>query len=178
MDITLSGEMATHLATTLKKDSKLARALAWQFLATVDKEAMAGYLLSGDVALELLTERLRTDPSRTVRELARIANGEPARPKRGRPRGRPSQRSEAAAAKTKRVKRRRKRLSAAQAERLRTQVQTFLEQNPWSSRKQLADAVAFPSEGLYNRIMGELKKAGTVVQKGEKSKAAYAVKGA
>ena len=175
MDLTLSGEITAHVLTLLKKDAGLARHLAGQFLASVDRQVMASYLLSGELALDLLTRRLKANPQRTVRELGRLAQGEQVRGGGGRRRARA-----AAATGPRRVKRikRRKRLSAAQAERLRADVRSFLTKKPWSSRKQLTAAVEFPSQAIYNRIMGELKHAGEVVQKGEKSKTTYAVKGA
>jgi hypothetical protein len=165
----------------IKKDTQLAGLLARQLLATVDKPAMAAYLLSVDTALDLLTQRLRADPERTIRELTHLANGKPlgrggrsARRKAGRS---PQAKAEHRTTKARKGGRRRKRLSAAQAEQLRTQVLAFLAKKPWSGRRPLTAAVAFPSDGLYNRIMGELKKAGKVRQKGEKSKSTYAVKG-
>ena len=180
MDLTLSGEITARVLTLLKKDTRLAKHFAGQFLSSVDQQTMASYLLSGELALDLLTRRLEANPERTVRELSRLAEGE-AQP-RGR-RGRrvkagrkPAAASAAPRGRGRRVRRRR-RLSAAQGEGLRTEVRSFLSKKPWSSRKQLTAAVAFPSQAIYNRIMGELKTAGEVVQKGEKSKTTYAVKG-
>jgi hypothetical protein len=168
MDLTLSGEITARVLSLVKNDGGLARHLAGQFLASIDRQAMASYLLSGELALDLLTRRLKTNPEQTVRDLNGLAGGaRVARPGRVRkaaePRG------------GKRVKRR-KRLSAVQAERLRAEVRSFLARKPWSSRKQLTEAVAFPSQAIYHRIMGELKTSGEVVQKGEKSKTTYAVK--
>jgi hypothetical protein len=168
MNLTVSGEITARVLTLLKRDTKLARHLAEQFLASVDRQAMACYLLSGELALDLLTRRLRTNPEQTVRELGRLAGA----PRGG---GRGGARAAESGRRGKRVKRR-KRLSPAQAERLRADVRSFLAKKPWSSRKQLTAAVAFPSQAIYNRIMGELKSSGEVVQKGQKSKTTYAVK--
>jgi hypothetical protein len=170
MDLTLSGEMTAHVLTMAKKDNRLARRLAEQFLAAVDKQAMAAYLLSGDVALELLAQRLRTHPERVVHELAQLADGQPAARGRGRRAGEPTTRG-------RRGGRQRRRLGAGQAEQLRARVLAFLAKRPGSSRKQLTAAVEFPSLAIYNRIMGELKKAGEVKQKGGRSKSTYAVMG-
>jgi len=177
MDLNLSSELAARLAIMIKKDRKLSRSLAGQLLTAVDKQAMAGYLFSKDVALELLTRRLRADPERTVQDLTALMRGEAVRQKRGRGGAKPARRGVATVAGRRTTKaRRRQRLSAENAEQLRSKVRAYLEKKPWSGRKELTAAVEFPSQAIYNRIMGELKKAGVVKQKGEKSKATYAVK--
>jgi hypothetical protein len=174
MQIKLTGEIADHVLALAKKDSKLAQALAQQFLATTDPWAMARYLLGGGAAMAILTARLTTDPRGTVAQLQRLpTRAEEQVPARGRG-------AKQIVATEKPARRRgrhkRQRLSEEQAEKIKAGVRAFLGKHPAASRKALTKAVRFPSAALYNRIMGELKKAGEVMQKGEKSKTVYSLK--
>ena len=140
MDLTLTGDIAKQIITLTKKDSRLALALARQFLTTVEPLAMARYLLTPDVATNLLAQRIAKNPEQTLRQLQGLT-GHPvvARAAAKRP-GRPA-------------RRKRHRLTVDEIQRIKSEVRGFLGRHPWSNRKQIGDAVAFPSLAAYNRIM-------------------------
>jgi hypothetical protein len=151
-----------------KKDGKLAQTLAEQFLRTIDPAAIADYLLSADVAVGLLADRIKKNPEATLRELQAMPVG-----------GRGRARRPVAAVRPAAVKRgKRIRMTPGQIDKIKGDVRRFLQQKPWSNRKQISKAVAFPSLAAYNRILGELRAASIVQSRGEKSKTVYALKGA
>jgi len=168
MDLVLTGALAKQIISMAKKDSKLAQTLAEQFLRSVDPAALARYLLSADVAVALLADRIKKNPEATLRELQALPVGGQGRAKRLAAAARP-----AAAKGGKRI-----RMTPGQVEKLKSDVRRFLQQRPWSNRRQLSKAVAFPSLATYNRILGELRAASIVQSKGEKSKTVYALRGA
>lgn len=159
----------------MDKDEKLAKALARQFLSTIEPSAMAGFLLEEEVAVALLAARFQKDPERTIQELQALQGAAPAQgaKRRGRPPGRPTKR---AAVGRKRGARRR-RLKAAQVEQLKDQVRAYLAKHRWATRKELTAAIDLPTQAIYRRIMTELHKAGDIISKGEKAKRVYALKG-
>lgn len=167
MDLTLTGELAKHLITMTRKDGKLAEAMAREYLKAVSATEIAAYLLTPDVTLRLLAERLRKNPEQTLRQLQDLAGQQVRRPRGAR----------AGRAKT-RGTGKRIRLSQAEVEGLKTKVRSYLGHHPWSNRKQLFGAVTFPSLAVYNRILGELRESGEVRSNGEKSKTVYALRGA
>ena len=73
MDLTLTGDIANQIITLTKKDSKLALALARQFLSSVEPLAMARYLLTREVAASLLAARISKNPELTLRQLHSLA---------------------------------------------------------------------------------------------------------
>ena len=167
MELTITGDLAKQILTASKKDGRLAEALARQYLGAIDPGAMAAFLLTHDVAMALLAERLKKDPVSTIRALQ----------------GLPERHGRAPRSATRRKAgrttggRRRKRLTSGEVEQLKAQVKTFLARRGWATRKQLTGAVALETQAIYRRIMGELQQAGDVVSRGEKSKAEYALKG-
>jgi hypothetical protein len=171
MDLVLSGPLAKQVLVMARKDPKLALALAEQFLSTIQPLAMADYLLTQEVVTALLAERIKRNPEVTLRELQGLPTGQPRRA---------AQKITIAKAKSPAPKgrRRRIRLTAAQIEKLKTDVRRFLGQHPWATRKQINNAVDFPSLATYNRIMSELRSAGEAQSHGEKAKTVYALKGA
>jgi hypothetical protein len=166
MELTIKGEFAKHFVAQAKKDQSLADALAREYVATVDRLALRKYLLTRDVALGLLADRLRKRPEQTFGELSKLASGGP-----------PAQRSTGHRPVAAR-KRKRQRLSTARVGQIKDQVRKFLAAHPWSNRKQIAAAGGIPTPAIYNRIMGELRQARLVVARGQKAKTVYAVKGA
>jgi hypothetical protein len=162
MDLTLTGDIAKQIITLTRKDSKLALALARQFLSTVEPLAMARYLLTHEVATGLLAERITKNPEATLRQLQGLSA--PAKQRGGRP--------------TKhRGRRKRHRLTNDEIQHIKSDVRTYLVRHPWSNRKQIGVAVSFPSLAAYNRIMTEMRRDGIIQAQGEKSKTVYAVKG-
>ena len=108
MDLTLTGDLARHVLAMTKNDKRLARIMARELLASIDRKVMAAYLLTDDLALDLLALRLATDLETTFAELQQLAAGEPsprerrARPvaakkKRSRPPAKPKKRTRAPA---------------------------------------------------------------------------------
>ena len=65
MELTITSDFAKHLFTRSKKDAKLARVLARQFLNSVEPHAMARFLLQPEVAEKLLTSRVMQNPEQT-----------------------------------------------------------------------------------------------------------------
>jgi hypothetical protein len=163
MDLTLSGDIAKQIITLTKKDSRLALALARQFLSSIEPLEMARYLLTPEVATNLLAQRIAKNPEQTLRQLQSLTTQPVARPA-ARKAGRPA-------------RRKRHRLTTDEIQRIKSEVRGFLGRHPWSNRKQIGDAVAFPSLAAYNRIMGELRREHAIQAQGEKSKTVYAVKG-
>jgi hypothetical protein len=166
VEITLTAPLAAEVLALAKKDRGLAHALAQHLLATIDKARIANFLLGNGVAAALLTERLRSDPDGTLRALA----------------GRPGVRRQgsagvAAAGRTRQREKSRHRLTADAVQRLKGQVREFLAAHPNASRKAVTEAVQFPSVASYNRLMGELKAAKEVIQRGTRSKSTYSLGG-
>jgi hypothetical protein len=97
--------------------------------------------------------------------------------------GAPSRRSASRAAGTARSRprrgatRRRGRLTRAQSEALKQAVRELLAANPGSGRKQIVEAVDFPSRAVYKRIMGELRESGQLVVTGQRQKTVYSLSG-
>jgi len=160
MELMIKGEFAKHLIAQARKDRALAAALAREYVATVDPLALRAYLLSRNVALELLTDRLHRRPEQTFDELSKLASKAP---RRGADRRAP-------------VSRRRQRLTAARVEQIKAQVCKFLAAHPWSNRKKIAAAAGIPTAAIYVRIMGELRQAKRVVARGKKAKTVYAAR--
>jgi hypothetical protein len=176
MDLAITGVLAKQLLSMSKKDPQLAQALALQYLDSIDKVSMARYLLSGEIALKLLVERFALNPEKTVRDLQALPERKPGARRGRKPKALEIVKAEPVAKRGRRG-RRRHRLSADQVEGIKAQVITFLKRQPWSTRKAISKAVDFPSLALYNRIIGELKNSGEVIQKGQKAKALYALDG-
>lgn len=196
MQFTITGDFAKALLSSAKKDRNLARSLAQQFCRTIDLQTIGAYLITPEVAMNLLMERLTKDPEGTVTELQRMESGvrpakqtgargrRPGRPamnkipgRRGRPAGSKNVRL-ATSPKAPRGKGRRLRLNRTEVELLKATVQQYLNQHPWSTRMQIVRAANLPTQAIYNRVMGELRKQGKVVAQGQKAKAVYALKGA
>jgi len=170
MNLVLSGDFARHILAMVRKDGKLAEAMAQQFLGSIDPAALAGYLLTPEVATALLAERIKRSPEGTLAELQRQLGHAPVLSADGR-RGGGSVRLRSGRG----ARRSRHRLSPAEVAQIKDRITRFLAQHPWSSRRQISGAVQFPSLAAYNRIMTELRQEGAVASRGEKAKAAYAL---
>ena len=191
MNITGQGETASYIVTSLKKDDRLAKAIARDFVDGVDLQALASYLVPSDVAVELLMKRLQNDPAATLADLNRLAAGKTVRATRKakakRP-GRKPARGRKAAAKPKAPARKkakggkaggaRKRMSPAQAQEVKQKIIDFLAKNPWASRRQIADVAGLTSMAVYTRLIGELRDGKKVISRGTKAKMVYALTGA
>jgi len=176
MDFTVSDDLARQILALTKTDSSLATALAQQLLKTIEPQALHAYLLTPEVALNLLTQRLKKQPERTLEELSRLAQRVG---RRATARGDGARRGPAASAvrKTRRY-RKRQRLSPEELGKMKSEVTSFLARHPWANRKQITEAARIPTQAIYNRIIAELKHAGQVISRGEKSKTVYSIKGA
>ncbi len=175
-------ELVKHRAL----DKKMIASLAAEFIAQTDSTELAKYLLTKEVAVALLAERLQKDPVAEFRRLKEITPEEDARPRRrGRPaksdkqaqprrRGRPPK-SNGVSAKTA-TGRRKKRLSADKSDKLKDEIREFLKANPGSSRLQILNSVKIPTTAIYNRLMVALKETNEIVSKGEKRNAVYYLK--
>jgi hypothetical protein len=177
MELTITSDFAKHLFTRSKKDVKLARVLARQFLNSVEPRAMAQFLLRPEVAEELLASRVMQNPERTLKELQALEGEKPERKTKRKAKRKAKRLGRPRVAKKRAAPARRGRLSREQSESLKEQVKTFLARHRWSTRKELTAVVDLSTQAVYRRIMGELIEAGLVVSKGEKSKTVYALKG-
>jgi hypothetical protein len=170
MELMIKGDFAKQLLAQAKSDRGLAEALARQYVASVDPAALRVYLLTPQVALALLAERLRKHPEQTIVDLQKLPEGKPGARAPGKTRA------------TKAVKaprrRKRQRLSTARIEQIKDHVRKFLGSHPWSNRKRIATTASIPTPAIYNRIITELKQAGLIIAKGQKAKTVYALKGA
>jgi hypothetical protein len=171
VDLILTGDVARRVAAMTKNDKRLARMMARELLASLDRTVVAAYLLTDDVALDLLALRLAADLETTLADLEQLAAGgspsrRPARARRARPVAAKTQ-AQAQAKPRKRVH-----LTTAQVAEIKTRVQVVLKAGP-ASRKQICRVVKFPSISTYNRIMGELRGDHVIVVEGERGKAVY-----
>lgn len=158
----------------MERDDKLARALARQFLSTVDAALMAEYLLEEEVAVALLAARFRKNPEQTIQDLQAMQGaGAPVR-RRAKGKGAPAVRPVVG----KKRGAKRYRLNAAKVAELKAQVRAHLAKQRWATRKELTAVVDLPTQAIYRRIMTELQEAGDIISKGEKAKRVYALKGA
>jgi hypothetical protein len=166
MDLILTGDLARHVLAMTKNDKRLARIMARELLAGIDRKVMAAYLLTDDLALDLLALRLSADLDTTLAELEQLATGKlpsrrTARARRARP-----------VAKKQARPKKRAHVTATQVAAIKTRVQAVVRKGP-ASRNQICSAVKFPSVSVYNRIMGELRTAGVVIAKGKRGKTVY-----
>ncbi len=162
MELMIKGEFAKHLIAQARRDRALAHALAREYVATVDPLALQAYLLSRNVALELLADRLHRHPEQTFSELSKLASRAPKRAA-SQPRRAPAPRK-------------RQRLTSARIEQIKAQVCKFLAAHPWSNRKKITAAGGIPTPAIYIRVMGELRKGKRVIARGSKAKTVYAIK--
>ena len=73
MELMISGAFADKVLSLIKKDKGLAVSLAAEWLERVDSSAIANYLLTPEIAVELLAGRLVSAPEQTVDELQALA---------------------------------------------------------------------------------------------------------
>lgn len=199
MELMISGDFANRILSLLKKDKRLATSLAGEWLARVDNTSIAQYLLTRDIAVELLAARLVSSPERTVKELQALAAGDaveaaPA-PQRAAKTTKKAPAKKAAKKATKKAPtkkatkkaakkapaknagrpgiQRRTRLPRAQIATLKDEVVSYLGSVDSASRKQIIEAAGIPTPAIYNRIVGELREEGLVGSQGQKAKAVY-----
>lgn len=165
MELTISGEFAQKLIGLLKKDKALAQSMAADWVERVDPPAMAAYLLTPEVAVQLLASRLVSEPGRTLEELSALAAARGSRRKRGQAAARKGKQEVAAP--------QRRRLTARQIAGLKKRIVAFLGGVQAASRKQIIEAARVPTPALYNRVMGELREEGLVASEGIKARAVY-----
>lgn len=183
MNLVVSDALAKEILRLGRSDAKLLRALAAEWIARIDPAVLHPYLLGGGVALDLLADRLKKEPDRTLAELARLEAGKnvatpvprsaPA-PKRSKP-AKTKAKAKAKAPLKRGRKGKRVRLSTAQLEQLKAAVVAFLGGHPWATRKQICEAANVPTPSLYNRVVTELRGEKKLVSKGEKAKRVYAL---
>jgi hypothetical protein len=179
MQFTLTDSLLNQLIKLKTFDKSLSTALAADLLDLKEPLSMAQFLLTREVALELLAGKLMEAPARTLRTLEAMPD-RTAGPPRRRP-GKQSRRakrtkaprSRVTRAKAKQSSNKRIRLTPGQTEKLKERIQAFLRANPGSSRKEILRAAKIPTEAVYNRVMGELREAGVVTVKGERRFARY-----
>jgi len=184
MQLSITKEFTRFLVGLSKKDTQVATALARQFLLSLPVEKIMNYLFSNEVAVWLLSEKLKNDPTRTFGDIEQLLQGKPVAPSKtrrgrkpkaatakkvGRPRG--------AVSIKKGTKKRRRRMNAAQHNAIKEKIQVFLSKHPWSSRKTILGAIDIPSAPIYHRLMTELREQGAVMAQGQKAKTLYAMKG-
>lgn len=203
MNLTIEGDLAKQLTTLLKKDTSLARALAQQWVAKVEPNALYAYLLDQDTATDLLVQQLQKAPEKTLEDLHRLEDGKATKPikkavkrkpkaaprktktapqKRGpgRPKKTPSLPKKRGPSRPKKAKAKpaakRIRLSAEQVQQAKDKVTGYLGKHGWSAPKVLIEVAGLTTKGTYRRIINELKEAGKIVSQGEKSKTVYGLK--
>jgi len=172
VEFLVTGDLATQVLGLAQRDPKLARGLAQQFLARVEPVAMQRFLLDDPTAVELLARRLVQDPTRTLDQLQRLPLAKRTRAVATTP-ARPVAAKSAPKA---RGKRRRHRLSAEAGAALKQAIVQYLGAHPGANRRGILSAVEIPSDGLYNRVMGELRAAGALAVSGSRSSTVYSLK--
>jgi len=192
MELTLSGTFAQKLLSRATNDKGLVRELAKELIVQKDPLAMAHFLLTEEVVVELLVERLKKTPEQTLRQVEQLQPRDGAAPWRraaksarrkkngrkqpGRKKTAKKRAKTARKAKGTPAPKRRRRLSKQQIERLKQRVVEFLREHGWASRKQVIEGAGIPTPSIYSRVMGELREAGKVKAKGDKAKRLYALK--
>jgi hypothetical protein len=177
MELTIKGELMRYLFALTKQDTRVAQALAWQWIQEIDPTSLHAYLLSADVAQRLLADRLKQDPEGTLMALGKLPPRTTPPRRRGRPPGRRPAGTKKTAAKKNGKGTKRPRYGAEKISSIKQQIHQYLAKNPWSNRKSINKAVKIPSQALYHRIMTEMRDGGLISAKGQKSKTVYAAKG-
>ncbi len=181
MPLAISGELGSYLVSTLDKDIKLARAMARDYVESIDQQALATYLMPPEVAVELLVGRLQEDPEQTLADLKKLAAGKGIKLQEGR-----GGRSKAGARKTAAGKgqgarrsrsRTRKRMTPEQTAQAKETILALLQRKGWSSRAEITAAAELTSMAVYTRLMGELRRARKVIAHGSKANMVYALAG-
>lgn len=166
MELVLKGDLQKYFLSLVKRDARVARALASQWLEEIETTPMHAYLLSEATATALLTARFKRDPEGTLAALAQLSP-------RSSPR--PPERTRQTLPK-RAMGRKRPRYTTAQVGKLKDQILRFLGANPGANRKQINNAVKIPSLALYHRVMGELRDAKMITAKGDRSKTTYNIR--
>lgn len=179
MELVVNEDFTRKLLAYTKIDDRLAMALAQQILSTSFPAELAYYLLTPDIALRLLTERIQKFPAQTIRDIEKLPQinsnprGRKAPPRIGWNRSTVADRSKAVGGK----RHKRKHLRSEEVDKIKNKIKSFLAQHPWSNRKDITAAADIPSMAIYNRIISELKDSKTVIAFGEKARTTYALKG-
>ncbi|MBK8482076.1 MAG: hypothetical protein IPL40_13050 [Proteobacteria bacterium] len=178
LEFLITGDLAQQVLGLAQRDPKLARTLAQQFVARVEPVAMQGFLLDDAAAIELLTRRLAQDPARTLEQLQRLPLAKRVRVAATKPARRAAAASASPAGKSAPAgkRRRRQRLSTADAAVLKRAILEYVGAHPGANRSGILSAVAIPTDGLYNRVMGELRQAGELAGSGARSSMVYRLK--
>lgn len=174
VELLISGDLAQQVLALAQRDPKVARSLAQQFVARIEPVALQRFLVDDAAAIDLLAKRLVQDPKRTIDGLQRLpvatrarvvaaGKGPVAVPSPARPSARRT--------------RRRQHLSAQQAAALKQAIRQFLTAHPGANRRGILGAVEIPSDGLYNRLIGEMRAAGELAVSGARSSTTYSLKG-
>lgn len=178
VELLISGDLAQQVLALAQRNPKVARSLAQQFVARIEPVALQRFLLDDATAIDVLAKRLVQDPKRTIDGLQRLpvakraravavavaaGKGPVAAPSPARP---PARRT-----------RRRQHLSAQQAAVLKQAIRQYLAAHPGANRRGILGAVEIPSDGLYNRLIGEMRAAGELAVSGARSSTTYSLKG-
>jgi hypothetical protein len=192
MELTIKGEALDTFVKMASKDEALAKALARQWIRETEPTALAAYLLySADLVADLLAERFTADPQGTVDALGKLPERTSPLPgprRRGRPPGRPPGRKAARRARAARPSRtrgrrgpgrppKRRAYTPDQISALKKLIVSYIGKHPGATRKQLHEAIDFPSLAIYHRVMGELRDDKVIIARGDRSKTTYTVKG-
>jgi hypothetical protein len=184
MNLVVSDALAKEILRLGRSDAKLLRALAADWIDRIDPAALYPFLLGDGIAVDLLAQRLKKDPDRTLAALERIEGGKHvAGPGRRGPKAAKKYKAAKAPKAAKVALRRagkgkRVRLSKPQVEKLKAAVVAFLGSHPWTTRKAISEAARIPTPSLYNRLIAELRADKRLVSKGEKAMRVYALAGA
>jgi hypothetical protein len=195
MELTLTTDLLKELVAQGTFNEKFATTIAHAILEAKDPVALARYILSHEVAIGLLTERLVSDPEGTVQELAALPdrnvfvhsspNGKRrGRPPKGatvtkavgRPRGRPRKNGFAVAEVDDSAMGKRVRLDDKQLSKMKERIREYLKDHPESCKKDIIKAAKVPTAAIYNRLMAELKEAKELAVKGDKRSAVYSLR--
>lgn len=168
MNVVLDKKVAEVVAGVVKKNKKAARSLAAQYLAAVDKAAMANFLLGNGVAVQLLAERLMRAPKQVMHKLDGLAKAQSVWET-------PPGAVHVARATKSTGKGKRHRASAQETASAKAKIVAFVKKHPGATRKAIQGAVQLGT-AFYNRVMRELKDERQLKQKGLRSKSTYYAK--
>lgn len=176
MDIELSGNVAKQVIALSQEDIQLAESFAKQIMDRADRAALVAYLITDNILLNLLAEKIKVDPVKVLKEIQAIpprttdtGNERSTQTTKGKMKSKATKKKPHASSKSIQ----RKRLGSESKRLLMSQLLDYLGRSPGSSRKQIRSEVRFTSTSTYNRTMAEAQEQGWVVSKGNKAMTVY-----
>lgn len=157
MELVVKGDLLRQMLEQARMDDAFAINLAEQLVNEIDPTALNAYLLTAEVATRLLAERIVEDPEDTIQALREL----------------PERTSPPPQGKKRRRRRKRRRYTDAEIEEIKNAIIVYVQDHPWTNRRNIQASVFIPSLALYHRVIGELKEEEALEVRGTRSKTCY-----